>query len=228
ALFDALEDLTGRPLTTTAALDCGAGTGIATRLLTDRGARVTALEPGLGMAARLHTNLPHLPLVQGDGNTLPFADASFDLVTYAQAFHWTDPGRSVPEAMRVLRPGGALALWWNQQDSGEPWIQEQEKRLSLRQREMITKEGAQELLAGYGLEPVLRNLSWSRRVTIDDHLRNIGSHSHFIVMGDEAARVLAAERDALLERFPDGELTEHYVCALILARRPADPAAEPR
>lgn len=216
ALFDAIAETV--PLTGADVLDCGAGTGIATRLLTDRGARVTALEPGDGMAAQLHARLPELPLVRADGNTLPFADDSFDLVTYAQAFHWTDPDRSVPEARRVLRPGGALALFWNQQDSGEPWIAEQERRLELRQREMITKESAQELLAGHGLEPLLRNVSWSRRLTVDDHLRNIGSHSHFIVMGDEAAKVLAAEREVLLERFPDGELTEHYVCALILAR----------
>ena len=39
-------------------LDCGAGTGIATRLLRARGARVVSLDPGAGMAAQLHAAEP--------------------------------------------------------------------------------------------------------------------------------------------------------------------------
>ncbi|MGC5412996.1 SAM-dependent methyltransferase, partial [Streptomyces sp. DT225] len=48
ALFDAVEDIAGRPLRGARALDVGAGTGISTRRLLDRGARVVAVEPGPG------------------------------------------------------------------------------------------------------------------------------------------------------------------------------------
>lgn len=65
ALFDAVEDLTGRPLRGSRVIDVGAGTGIATRLLRERGARVTAVEPGPGMAAQLRSALPDIPLVLG-------------------------------------------------------------------------------------------------------------------------------------------------------------------
>ncbi|MDT0323274.1 class I SAM-dependent methyltransferase [Streptomyces millisiae] len=86
-----------------------------------RGATVTAAEPGPGMAGQLRARLPAVRLVRADGNALPFTAGAFDLVTYAQAFHWTDPTRAVPEARRVLRPGGALALWWNVPDRAVPW-----------------------------------------------------------------------------------------------------------
>lgn len=106
ALFDAIEELAGQPLAGARVLDVGAGTGIATRLLAERGARVTAVEPGAAMAAELHAAHPAVPLVRALGDALPFRDdAGFDLVGYAQAWHWTDPARSVPEALRVLRPG---------------------------------------------------------------------------------------------------------------------------
>ncbi|QDN93204.1 class I SAM-dependent methyltransferase [Streptomyces sp. S1D4-23] len=59
-------------------------------------------------------------MCQADRN--PLAPGSVDILTYAQAWHWTDPRKSVPEAVRVLRPGGALALWRNDSDSTTPWI----------------------------------------------------------------------------------------------------------
>lgn len=117
------------PLCGARTLDVGAGTGISTRLVYARGAHVTAVEPGPGMAAELHRALPHMPIVRGDGNRLPFATASADLITYAQSWHWTDQTRAASEALRVLRPGGALALWWNVSDHAVPWIAGQDARL---------------------------------------------------------------------------------------------------
>ncbi|MCO6716804.1 class I SAM-dependent methyltransferase, partial [Streptomyces sp. CHB19.2] len=83
---------------------------------------VIAVEPGAGMAAECRRILPGVPLVRGDGNALPLAGHCADLLTYAQAWHWTDPALAVPEALRVLRPGGALALWWNTSALDVPWI----------------------------------------------------------------------------------------------------------
>ncbi|MGW3509896.1 methyltransferase domain-containing protein [Streptomyces sp. NPDC000994] len=65
----------------------------------------------------------------GDGDNLPLASDSVDILTYAQAWHWTDQRKSVLGALRVLRCGGALALWWNDSDSTVSWIADQDARL---------------------------------------------------------------------------------------------------
>ncbi|MER6499819.1 class I SAM-dependent methyltransferase [Streptomyces sp. NPDC001455] len=222
ALFDAVEELAGRPLRGARTIDVGAGTGIATRLLLDRGAQVLAVEPGPGMAGQLHRTLPRVPVVRGDGNRLPLATACADLITYAQSWHWTDPGLSAAEALRVLRPGGALALWWNVSDRSVPWIAEQDVRLRRFFGADRSAHGSPDhsprLLPEFG--QVHRSVPWARTVSLDTHLANLGTHSAFLVLGDEAARrFLREERERLSELFPDGTVEESYVVELVVAIR---------
>lgn len=220
ALLDAVEELAGRPLAGARVADVGAGTGIATRLLHARGARVIAVEPGDGMSAQFRRSLPDVPVVRGDGNHLPLASASTDFLTYAQAWHWTDRSRSVPEALRVLRPGGALALWWNDFDADVPWIADQDTRLRRFFGEAESTRFAPVHLRGLpsGLGFVSRQVPWTRRVPIDVHLGNLGSHSAFLVTGPEAADAfLAEERDRLTGFFPDGMVEESYTVSLSVA-----------
>src|SRR6266540_522925 len=120
-LYERLAELAGRGLDGALVADVGAGTGIAARQLRDRGARVVAIEPSQGMLAELAASCPGVDVVRGDGNALPLRDHSVDFVTYAQAWHWIDPDRAGPEFRRVLRPGGALAAWWNVTDRQETW-----------------------------------------------------------------------------------------------------------
>nr|WP_168510012.1 class I SAM-dependent methyltransferase [Streptomyces sp. S1D4-11]QIY97494.1 class I SAM-dependent methyltransferase [Streptomyces sp. S1D4-11] len=129
ALFTTLEEMAARPLKGAKVIDVGAGTGIATTLLHARGADVIAVEPGEGMAAEFRRAHPDIPLVRGTGDALPLATASADFLTYAQSWHWTNPAHSLPEAFRVLRPGGALALWWNTAALDVPWIAAQAQRI---------------------------------------------------------------------------------------------------
>src|SRR6185503_2952864 len=96
-LFDALESALGQPRLRADVLDVGAGTGIATRALAGRGARVVAVDPGPVVLKLLQSrSTSRVRPVLRDGNALPLRDGSVDLVTYAQSWHWTDPVRSVP------------------------------------------------------------------------------------------------------------------------------------
>ncbi|MFE5539509.1 class I SAM-dependent methyltransferase [Streptomyces sp. NPDC056492] len=213
-LFDAVEELAGRGLRGARVADVGAGTGIATGLLRARGAEVVAVEPGDGMAAEFRRANPGIPLVRGDGDRLPLVTAGFDFLTYAQAWHWTDPARSVPEARRVLRPGGALALWWNDMDSAVPWIAEQDERI----RDLFGADGTGRRTPPPGLDLTLREIRWSRRIPLGVHLANHASHSAFLMLGPAGTReFLDAERARLSTLFPDGTVEERYVVTLGLA-----------
>lgn len=100
--------------------DLGAGTGKLTRLLVPTGARVIAIEPIEAMREVLIETVPGVEVLDGVAESLPLADASVDVVTVAQAFHWFDHAVAIPELHRVLLPGGHLVLIWNSRDMEDP------------------------------------------------------------------------------------------------------------
>jgi SAM-dependent methyltransferase len=82
------------------------------------------------MRAVLERTVPDAEALAGTAEAIPFADGAADAVTAAQAFHWFDPARALPEIHRVLRPGGRLGLIWNSRDLDDPLQAEVEELIS--------------------------------------------------------------------------------------------------
>ena len=109
----------GPPIALTAA-DIGAGTGISSVLLADRGVRVFAVEPNAEMRAAA-TPHPNVEYRDGVAEHTRLPGAMFDLILCAQAFHWFDHGRALREFRRILRARGRIALIWNNRDETDPF-----------------------------------------------------------------------------------------------------------
>ncbi|UDY23800.1 class I SAM-dependent methyltransferase [Nocardioides sp. Kera G14] len=120
---DAVTWLVGRPGTEfVSVLELGAGTGKLTRALVEQRYHVFATDPDDAMLDRLSAHLPDVRATKAVAEQLPVPDQSVDVVMAAQAFHWFDLERALPEIARVLRSGGHLALAWNEFDRSIPWV----------------------------------------------------------------------------------------------------------
>jgi SAM-dependent methyltransferase len=99
-------------------VELGCGTGYVSAWLARRGARPVGLDPTpgqLAIAAQCQEEFgPRFPLVRAVGERAPLRGGSFDLVIseYGAAI-WADPHRWIPEAARLLRPGGELVFLGN-------------------------------------------------------------------------------------------------------------------
>lgn len=94
-------------------LDIAVGTGLLAREaagIVGAGGMIVGVDPSFGMLAQARASLS-LPLVQGRAEVLPFADASFDMVTMGYALrHMADFAKVFTEFRRVLKPGGKLLI----------------------------------------------------------------------------------------------------------------------
>jgi SAM-dependent methyltransferase len=216
ALFDALPPLAGARV-----LELGAGTGKQTPGLLARGAQVVSTDRGPQMLGRLRTHHRGVPVAVARAEQLPFADASFDAVCGAQMWHWVDAPVAAREVARVLRPGGWLAVWWNDVAAdGEPWYEAQQARLEGAGTgyRRSYREAAYDLPLREVFDSVeLWTGSWRRTLDWPRYERWLRSKSYVAALPDEAG-FLAAERASLAEAFPDGVIEEPFRIRLLLAR----------
>ena len=128
------------------------------------------------------------------------------IVAAAQAFHWFDHERALPEIARVLRPGGVLGLVWNNADQTVPWVKRIFRLID------ITNEGI-------GDDPLEDSDLFA---TSERHVVRHWQQFHresligFVGSQSRAATMTLAEREAMLEevgniydgygRGPDGML----------------------
>ena len=222
ALFDALPPLAGRDVG-----ELGAGTGIATRALLARGARVSATDLGPKVLRHNVGRSPGLAAAVARAERLPLRDGVADLVCGAQMWHWVDDEGAAREVVRVLRPGGALAVWWNEVAAdGARWWDAQQDRLEaanpLYTRRYRELDYGADLRATHRFtivdEPV--SFAWSRELDLPTYLAWLRSKSYVDAIPRPAYdEFLAAEQASLSAAFPTGTITEPFVTTLWVAHR---------
>ncbi len=185
-------------------LDLGAGTGKLTAQLVDRELEVTAVEPSDRMRAELESSLgDRVTALAGRAEEIPLADASMDAVLVAQAWHWADPARAVPEVARVLRPGGTLGLLWNRRDDRVAWVAELSKILTA--PDPGARADAARPAIGPPFGPAQRHLTdgWTDSLT-PQKLVDLAACRSYVITLDEAAREALLDRvRALAAEHPD-------------------------
>jgi SAM-dependent methyltransferase len=230
-------------------LEVGCATGKATLPLAQRGLSITCLELGADLAAAARRNLAAYPAVQvitaNFETWRPQPPATFDLVFAATAWHWIDPAAGYPQAWRLLRPGGQLAIW-NQAhvfpDGGDSFFAEIQDvydeigegmpsgTLRVRPGEVPDRRADIEASGLFG-DVAVRQFDWSVSYDADGYLRLLDTFSGHIAMAEWQRQRLYGEIRRRLGQRPDGRLRRHWGSVLHVARRldvrPADARSAP-
>jgi trans-aconitate methyltransferase len=208
-----------------AVAEIGAGTGLFTRLLSGRGWRVTAIEPNAAMRARA-PELPDVTWRDGTFEATGLAAGSQRWVVAAQAFHWADPARAMPELWRVLAPGGSLTVLWNNRENEQSpvlsWTQEAIRRHAPGFDEAYRDGSSAELItstrhfSGVVYHEVRHVVPMSRSRYLDLWR----SHNRFnVTAGPEGFAAFIAELAAYLESQNVETVNVPYLCRAWTASR---------
>ncbi len=192
-------------------VDLGAGTGAVSRLLVSLGrvTHVVAVEPDDRMREVLHERVPKAQVLAGTGEAIPIGEGEADAVLASSSWHWMDPGATVTEVARVLRPGGVLGVFWSGADWSSSWIREvraeaiasvlREDDIDIPRPSNVSHVLVIPDRAPFA-EPERHEIHWATRMMADDIVGMLGTFSGLILLGEERrAEVLRFAREHLEE-----------------------------
>ena len=111
-------------------VDIGAGTGILTKQLLEKGLSVKAVEPNGDMRIIAEQSLNQnnrFTSINATAEHTSLNDNSVDLVIAAQAFHWFNKEKFKKECIRILKQDAKVSLVWNSRDSSNQLIIDNEQ-----------------------------------------------------------------------------------------------------
>ena len=165
------------------AADIGAGTGKMSELLARAGFLVDAVEPSEAMRAQA-SSVDGVTWHDGLAEETGLTNDLYDIIVFAQSWHWVDEARAGLEAARILAPGGALAIVWNQMAVSIPWVH----RLTRIMRSGDVHRPDRPPTPGGGFAPMaLTQIAWEDRMTPEEIL-TLGTTRSSYIRSSEAGR----------------------------------------
>ena len=170
------------------AADIGAGTGKMSELLARGGLLVDAVEPSKAMRAQA-SSIEGVTWHDGVAEDIGLPNGVYDIVVFAQSWHWMEPERAGLEAARILAPGGALAIVWNQMAVSIPWVH----RLTRIMRSGDVHRPDRPPMPGGGFAPmILTQVAWEDRMTPEEIL-TLGTTRSSYIRSSEARKARMQE-----------------------------------
>ena len=170
------------------AADIGAGTGKMSELLARAGLLVDAVEPSEAMRAQA-SSIEGVTWHDGVAEQTGLPNDLYDIVVFAQSWHWVDSERAGLEAARILAPGGVLGIVWNQMNVSIPWVH----RLTRIMRSGDVHRPDKPPTPGGGFAPMtLTQVAWEDRMTPEEIL-TLGTTRSSYIRSSEAGRARMQE-----------------------------------
>jgi SAM-dependent methyltransferase len=185
-------------------LDIGCGTGKASRQLAARGLSVLGVEIDAGMAALARRG--GIDVEVASFELWDDRNRSFDLIVSGQAWHWIDPAVGAPKLVRLLRPGGAVCLFWNYDDPDDrlgKLVEDVHRLVAPESFEepRLSQNGLHERTlreTGCFTSVEVRDYRWSETLPVEEWVARVSTHSNQLLLEPRRlAGLQAALRDAL-------------------------------
>ncbi len=219
-------------------LDIGAGTGQATAQFAWRGLRVHAVEPRAPMGAISHQ--------KGDGSGLDVSAQAadfeaaklprhvFDLAIAPTSWHWLTPGIRWERLGEAVRPGGALAIFWNWPHWRKSTLRKELDAAYRRSGADLSRLGPMEaveldamVLVRAAIEDApdgdvvtsirLGHYDWSESYSAQQYVALLGTYADHIALSADVREQLLSDVASVIDAH-GGLLDLPYTTVLLLAR----------
>ena len=158
-------------------------TGKMSELLARAGVVVDAVEPSEAMRAQA-SSVPGVTWHGGVAEDTGLSDGAFDIVVFAQSWHWVDSELAGREAARILTLGGTLGIVWNQMDVSIPWVH----RLTRIMRSGDVHRPDRPPTPGGGFTPMrLTQITWEDIMT-PEQILTLGTTRSSFIRSSQAGR----------------------------------------
>lgn len=207
-----------------ATLDVGCGTGKAARQLAARGLDVLGVEIDAEMAAVARSHGVEVEVATFE--RWDDRGRTFDLIVSGQAWHWIDPALGAPKLVRLLRDGGTVCTFWNDEGLGDDAQRAVDDTFGRLAPELLENDWAsgdrshEASLRRTGCFGSVRSetYSWQQTIPVEDWIGRLSTYSRPLILGP--AR-LSSLQDALRKALrPGGDTLDLSFRTLAVWARP--------